>query len=136
MPSDKLVFGETSVFRNIEQVKLSAGLVPSEMCKCPTRAALASIQWCSEPVDGAYYLCPECDQSEVRGHWPNCRIGLALSIPCECCADRDAARVMADEYGAAAARYRIERDAMRDEVNRLTAILSPILRQGGRIIVG
>jgi len=44
------------------------------------RGVLSSIQWCSDaPDDGiGYHLCPICDQSEVRGHAPDCTIGAVL----------------------------------------------------------
>jgi len=46
------------------------------------RGVLSSIQWCSDaPADGiVYHLCPICDQSEVRGHAPDCRIGAVLDV--------------------------------------------------------
>jgi hypothetical protein len=49
-------------------------------------AALRQVQWGNEAVDPdsgqlsptVYNLCPMCDQSEVRGHAPDCLVGMAL----------------------------------------------------------
>jgi hypothetical protein len=59
-------------------------------CECPVRKALEQIQWGNEDVDPLseplsatiYNLCPMCDQSEARGHAPDCLVGMALSSPC------------------------------------------------------
>jgi hypothetical protein len=46
------------------------------------REALRLAQWGNAEIDPltdtVYQLCPECDQSEVRGHSPDCRIGAAM----------------------------------------------------------
>jgi hypothetical protein len=45
---------------------------------------LRQIQWGNDSIDYAgtvYNLCPLCDQSEVRGHSPDCLVGAALAAP-------------------------------------------------------
>lgn len=52
------------------------------------RDALARVQWSRREVaenswgeEEPVFLCPECDQTEARGHAPDCRIGMALAPP-------------------------------------------------------
>lgn len=47
------------------------------------KAALQQVQWSSDAPDPddsmvVYHLCPMCDQSETRGHSPDCLVGAAL----------------------------------------------------------
>lgn len=51
------------------------------------REALEQVQWGNAEWDPAggecgcvYQLCPLCDQSEVRGHAPDCPVGRAMAM--------------------------------------------------------
>ncbi len=67
-------------------IQICRRLADAEKRIAQLEAALRQVQWgnpevASLTVDGGLiHLCPMCDQTEKRGHSPDCLVGMALDV--------------------------------------------------------